>query len=159
MTGRSQWPESRWRARSGPDRGSTCDHTWIRKSIVSMMTVIVSRGHGTYRSDRTPARSKNPPKVRVYAEIIHWRLVSDTSKFSWIDDKATLALVMKTLSRNWEPEVTSRMRAPFHEARRPISGHGPSFVSCFSSIGVAIPDEGVLLSSPSEEPGREKIVN
>ena len=38
-----------------------------------------------------------------------------------MEAKAMLELVMKTLSRNCEPEVTNKIKEPLHEAKRPYS--------------------------------------
>lgn len=77
----------------------------------------------SYLSDKDPASNKNPPKANVYAEIIHCRLVLDTPNSSWIEASAIFELVINTLSRNCEPEVTSKIIEPLHDPSRPcVSG-------------------------------------
>lgn len=77
----------------------------------------------SYLSDKDPASNKNPPKASVYAEIIHCRLVLDTPNSSSMEANAMFELVIKTLSRNCEPEVTSKIIDPLHDPSRPcVSG-------------------------------------
>jgi hypothetical protein len=55
-----------------------------------------------------------------------------------------LELVMKTLSRNWEPEVTSKIKEPLQDASRPnSSGSFPKTKVCSLPVGEATAVLGV----------------
>lgn len=60
------------------------------------------------------------------------------------------ALVMKTLSRNCAPEVTSKIKAPLHEARRPNCGRFSKSKGSWVVVGDGVPG--------TEDSGLEAIV-
>lgn len=76
----------------------------------------------TYLSDKTPDRSKNPPNVNVYADIIHCRSPAPTSNSLWIAGSEIFAPVMNTLSSICALAVITRIRPPRQDLSVPTSG-------------------------------------
>lgn len=73
-----------------------------------------------------------------------------------------LELVIKTLSRNCDPDVTSKIKAPLQEARRPNSGLFSrvrvSWLSKGESSSTFGVSNGVDRSVDDPDPGREMIL-
>ena len=65
------------------------------------------------------------------------------------------ALVMKTLSRNCAPEVTSKIRDPLQEANRPNCGRFSNSIAFWSALSSADSIGGV---PGAEDSGLEVIV-